>query len=230
MEEEYEIVERVKNWFMTRLLPGDYVMLADGSVIDESTYDKGVAKPDEVIADIHSSMISSFTGFEFPFLCSSSYIIRSYLTKLGFSLVRYGMAPRTGYDMAPRTGIKYVVMVVGQGHTFEKVAIELVKLDVVVRNMKLDKIVDQTVGYFPLTVGDPLPADYYFEILKKIDKERLYGGFTENEACNEVQRYYGKEHVSGRGNIVNIIRDYVKIFQPYRAVYDTKNWEFIMPF
>jgi len=222
MEEEYEIVERVKNWFTTRLLPGDYVMFADGSVIDESTYDKGVAKPDEVIADIHTFMISSFTDFEFPFLCNSSYIIRSYLTKLGFSVGRI--------NAKPRTGIKYVIMVVGQGHTFEKVAIELVKLDVVVRNMKLDKIVDQIVGYFPLAVGDPLPGDYYFEILKKIDKERLYGGFTENEACDIVQRYYGKEHVSGRGNIVNIIRDYVKIFQPYRAVYDTKNWEFVMPF
>ncbi len=206
MEEEYEIVERVKNWFMTRLLPGDYVMLADGSIIDESTYDKGVAKPEEVIADIHSSMISSLTDFEFPFLCNSSYIIRSYLTKLGFSVGRI--------NAKPRTGIKYVIMVVGQGHTFEKVAIELVKLHVVVRNMKLDKIVDQTVGYFPQTVGEPLPADYHFEILKKIDKERLYGGFTENEACNIVQEYYGNEHVSGRGNIYNIIRDYVKIFQP----------------
>jgi hypothetical protein len=223
MEEEYEIVERVKNWLTTRLLPGDYVMFVDGSVIDESTYDKGVAKPDEVIADIHSFMISSLADFEFPFLCNSSYIIRSYLTKLGFSAVGWIKAK-------PRTGIKYVIMVLGQGHTFEKVAIELVKLHVVVRNMKLDKIVDQTVGYFPQTVGEPLPADYYFDILKKIDKERLYGGFTENEACNIVQGYYGNERVSSRGNIYNIIRDYVKIFQPYRAVYDTKTWEFIMPF
>ena len=68
--DEYEIVERVKNWFMTRLLPGDYVMLADGSVIDETTYDKGVAKPDEVIADIHSFMISSLTDSS-----SLSYVI-----------------------------------------------------------------------------------------------------------------------------------------------------------
>jgi len=136
-------------------------------------------------------------------------IVRSYLSKLGFYY------PDVAY---PAAGLKYFSVV----RLFsDKLVIELTDIDTMANNTCLRKIVIDMLGKSILT-QKKLSFDQIDKIVDKLRKQKVFAGYTPDEAYGIVRRYYEDRDMSLIKEVLAITNAYNQIFQPYRIVYDTE--------
>jgi len=140
---------------------------------------------------------------------STHGIVKSYLSKLGFY--------NPNYYVYPATGLKYYAVVLPFS---DKLVIELTDIDTMATNTGLRKIVVEVLGKDILT-QKKLSFDQIQEIIFKLEEQKLFAGHNVYEVQEIIQRYYLKQNMSLAKEVLAITDAYNRIFQPYRAVYDT---------
>jgi len=147
-------------------------------------------------------LIDTYTTVEF------GGIVSSYLSKLGFYY------PNVVY---PATGLKYFSVV----RLFsDKLVIELTDIDTVATNTGLRKIIVDVLDKGILT-QEEISWDQKEEINDKLYRQKLFAGNNWGKAYKIIERYYIYHKTSLAKEVLAITDAYNRIFQPYRAVYDT---------
>jgi hypothetical protein len=136
-------------------------------------------------------------------------IWRSYLSKLGFY--------DTSYNIYPATGLKYFSVV---WLFLDRLVIELTDFDTLATNTGLRKIVIDTLGKDILTQKG-LSYDQISSIVDELYKQKVFAGHTLGKAYNILKNYYIYHNTSLAKEVLAIVNAYNRVFEPYRAVYDT---------
>ena len=136
-------------------------------------------------------------------------IWRSYLSKLGFY--------DTSYNIYPATGLKYFSVV---WLFLDRLVIELTDFDTLATNTGLRKIVIDTLGKDILTQKG-LSYDQISSIVDELYKQKVFAGHTLGKAYNILKNYYIYHNTSLAKEALAIVNAYNRVFEPYRAVYDT---------
>jgi len=136
-------------------------------------------------------------------------IWRSYLSKLGFY--------DTSYNIYPATGLKYFSVV---WLFLDRLVIELTDFDTLATNTGLRKIVIDTLGKDILTQKG-LSYDQISSIVDELYKQKVFAGHTLGKAYNILKNYYIHHNTSLAKEALAIVNAYNRVFEPYRAVYDT---------
>jgi len=201
---------------------GIYIMLKNKQIYSAEDYDRLVKSykisPEDTFVFIDSFDNSDYESYErfveylFPLIDVLSIydIVENYLDKLGFY--------RPNYHVYPATNLKYHVV----SRLFsDRLMIEIIDIDTIATNTGLRKIVMDVLGKDMLT-QDKISYDQREEIIHKLYKQKLFGGYNLDEAHEIIERYYTNPDTSLVKDVLAIAKDYNRIFQPYRAVYDTK--------
>jgi len=155
----------------------------------------------------------------FPLIDNASIygIVGSYLVKLGF------------YDTSfcgvyPATGLKYYAAV----RLFsDRLVIEIVDIDTVVTNTGLRKIVAEVLGKSILT-RDNINSNEKRIIERKLREQKLFAGYDSDKAYKIIYRYYMNHDTSLAKEVLAITDAYNRVFEPYRAVYDTRTRQLVL--
>jgi len=135
--------------------------------------------------------------------------VRSYLSKLGFYYPS---------EVYPATGLKYFSVL----RLFsDRLVIELTDFDIMATNTGLRKIVIDVLGKDMLT-QKKLSFDQLNKIADKLREQKVFAGHTPDEVIKIVRWYYEDRNISLIKEVLAIANAYNRIFQPYRAVYDTE--------
>ena len=137
-------------------------------------------------------------------------IVNSYLSKLGFY--------KPYNDIYPATGLRYFVVIV---LLKDRLVIELTDFDIMATNTGLRKIVTDMLGKDILTQRE-IRSEQIQEIVIKLGEQKLFAGHNRNEAYSIINGYYVDQKTSLAKDVLAITNTYNQIFQPYRAVYDTR--------
>jgi len=200
---------------------GIYIMLKNKQIYFYNDYNRFV-KSNKISLEDMFVYIDSFNNDEyesyerpveylFPLIDVLSIygVTECYLDKLGFY--------RPNYRVSPATGLKYYVV----SRLFsDRLVIEVVDIDTVTTNIGLRKIVTDVLGKDMLT-QDKISYDQREEIIHKLYKQKLFGGYNLDEVLEIIERYYTNPDSSLVKEVLAIAKDYNRIFQPYRVVYDT---------
>jgi hypothetical protein len=213
-----------KKVFNKELDFGYDVMLKNKQIYEVCDYGKLVESnkisPEDAFVYIESIGYDVYGKYGFPvaylFPLIDTYttievggIVSSYLSKLGFYY------PNVIY---PATGLKYFSVV----RLFsDKLVIELTDFDTMATNTGLRKIVVEVLGKGMLT-QKKLSFNQLNKIADKLREQKVFAGHTPNEAYGIVRRYYEDRNISLIKEVLAITNAYNRIFQPYRAVYDTE--------
>jgi len=224
--DEYQIVERVKDWFRQEhrrwnyvryyvLLNGNRISIVPPLSLYESNKQDQIS--DRIIGSIYlfGMTVEQITSFEFPMFGNSMEIVELYVYKRGYVLVDQL------HGRYPLPNLKYFI----RGEEYEnRLAIELVNLDVVANNLNLPKIVSSVFGP-KLLSGNEIKRDELYTINDQMISQKLFAGHTWDDAMLIVYRYFdGKERELSK-EVLNISQAYQRVFRPYRVVYNTKTWQ-----
>jgi len=187
---------------------GDYGKLAKSNHIS----------PEDAFVYINFTDYSDYESYNlpveylFPLINNDSIygIVDSYLAKLEFY--------NHSYSIYPATGLKYYGVV----RLFsDRLVIELTDFDTMVTNTGLGKIVSDVLGKDILT-QKKISSNKIEEITHKLQKQKSFAGYNKDVAYYIIRDYYIRHDTSLAKDVLAITNDYNRIFQPYRAVYDTK--------
>ena len=198
-----------------------YVMLKNKQIYPASDYGRLVESnklsPEDAFVYITPIIYSEesherLVTYLFPLIDTYGFygIRDSYFAKLGF------------YDhpfkIYPATGLKYYAEVVLFS---DRLVIEIIDIDVVATNTGLRKIVMNVLGKDMLTQKE-LSGEQLREINFTFNKQKLFAGYTSDEAYYIMHDYYIRHDTSLAKEVLSIVNAYDLIFQPYRVVYDTR--------
>jgi len=204
-------------------LSGDYITLKNKQIYSDRDYGRLVESnkisPEDAFVYIYLrdygvvEPYNRLTVYLFPLIGvpSISRIADSYLDKLGFYEPDY-------YYVYPAMGLKYYAEVV---FFSDRLVIEIVDIDTVVTNIGLRKIVMDVLGKDIPTLKK-LSFSQRYEIDRKLREQKLFVGHTLGETYDILKDYYQNHNTSLAKEVLAIINDYNRIFQPYRVVYDTR--------
>jgi len=223
--DEYQIVERVKDWYREGELAW-YYLLPNGnriSSIPSPSYhqsNKQAQISERIIGLVYLIGIDddSITTFEFPMLDNIMDIVDLYIYKRGFVL------PDEPYGPYPLPNLKYFIC--GARHK-NRLAVELIDLDVVGNNLNLFKIMSSVLGA-KLLSDEIIEDDDLDEIRRQVLSQKLFAGHTLNTAELILSRYFFGNIRKLSKEVFKISQAYVRVFRPYRIVYDTKTWELVL--
>jgi len=224
--DEYEIVERVKDRYRTGSIKADYnFLLNDTTIISDISYERSYEHNPSISKRVIGYVIDHRTDFvtnlEFPVL-QWDFISSPYLYKIGY--VIRGISP---LGPAPLPNLKYIIYSITGITLYEfkdKLVIELVDLDVVANNLNLPKIVSSVLGSKLLSENNMI-EDGLYEINKQMRSQKLFAGYTWDDANDIVFRYFDKNERELSKEVLKISEAYERIFRPYRIVYNTKTWQ-----
>jgi len=235
--DEYQILERVKDWYRAGLIKAEYnLLLNDMTIISEKSYKRSykhnpsISK--EVIGYVYNDRTDFVSELEFPMLDKSYIILYAYLHKKGYVIRGYSpLGP------APLPNLKYIIHSItgdtehmsSTGYDFQdKLVIELVDLDVVANNLNLPKIVSSVLGSKLLSENNIIEPDEFNKIDDRIISQKLFAGHAWNDAELIVGLYFDSHQREVLKEAFKISLAYERIFRPYRVVYDTKTWELVL--
>jgi len=224
--DEYQIVERVKDWYRTASLEGDYYFLlnditiiSDDSYIHSYRHNSSISK--QVIGEVVNDKTDYVSILEFP-LFRWNIISDAYLYKKGYVIRGYSL-----FSPAPLPNLKYIIYCImsSTAHEFkDRLVIELVDLDVVANNLNLPKILSSVLGPKSLS-ENKISRDEYDEIIEHMISLKLFAGHTWDEAYDILYRYFDINERDLLKEVLKISQAYVQVFRPYRVVYNTKTWQ-----
>jgi len=209
-----------KKMFNGELKTGYNIMLKNKQIYTDGKYGKLVKSNKILPEDAFVYIINDYNEGEsyndpflylFPLIDSDSiYGIRhSYLDKLGFY--------NPTYSIYPATGLEYFGVVVLFS---DKLVIELTDFDTLATNTGLRKIVVDVLGKDILT-QKWLSYDQISSIVDELYKQKVFAGHTLGKAYNILKNYYIHHNTSLAKEVLAIVNAYNRVFEPYRAVYDT---------
>jgi len=227
--DEYEIVERVKDWYRTGSL-GAYqnFLLNDITIISKKSYERSYQHNPSISKQVIGHVFNGRTGFvstlEFPTLIiNRSFISYAYLYKKG-----YVIRAISSFGPAPLPNLKYIIYSITSitEHEFQdRLVIELVDVDVVANNLNLPKIISSVLGSKLLSENKIIESDEFYQINERILSQKLFAGHTWYDAQDIVSRYFDKNERDLSKEVFKISEAYERVFRPYRIMYDTKTWE-----
>jgi len=226
---EYEIVERVKDWYRTASIKAYHnFLLNDTTIMSIKSYKRSYQYNPSISKQVIGYVDNDITGFvftlEFPTLTIDwSIIPYAYLHKKGYVIRGYSpLGP------APLPNLKYIIYSIasGTGNEFQdRLVIELVDVDVVANNLNLPKIISSVLGSKLLSENKIIEYGEFYEINKQMRSQKLFAGHTWNDAQDIAYRYFDQNERDLSKEVLKISVAYQQVFRPYRIVYDTKTWQ-----
>jgi len=232
--DEYQIVERVKDWYRTtsfevyfNFLLNDMTIISDKSYERSYQHDPSISK--QVIGYVNDHITDFVSKLEFPMLIIQwNFILFAYLYKIGYLIRGYStLGP------AQLPNLKYIIhnVVSGTGITQyefkDRLVIELVDLDVVANNLNLPKIISSVLGP-KLLSENKMNENELYQIDERVRSQKLFAGHTWNNAEDIVSRYFDENKHQLSKEVLKISEAYERVFRPYRVVYNTKTWEQVL--
>jgi len=231
--DEYEIVERVKDWYRTGSLEAvDNFLLNDITIISiesyKHSYQHNPSISNQVIGYVIDNRTNLVYELEFPILQWNS-ILYAYLHKIG-----YVIKGLRSLGPAPLPNLKYIIYCVTSstedtgitGYEFQdKLVIELLDLDVAANNLNLPKIVSSVLGPKLLSENKMIEPDELDEIVDRTRSQKLFADHRWYDAKLIVFRYFDKNERELSKEVLKISEAYQRVFRPYRVVYNTKTWQ-----
>jgi len=157
------------------------------------------------------------------------FILFAYLYKKGYLNGLYRpLGP------APLPNLKYIIYSITTstgytgmaGYEFkDRLAIELVDLDVAANNLNLPNIVSSVLGPKLLSENNMIKYDELYEINEQMHRKKLFAGHTWKGTKRIVYRYFDENKRELSKEVLKISQAYERVFRPYRVVYDTKTWQ-----
>ena len=226
--DEYQIVELVKDRYRTGSIKVVYnFLLNDTTIISTESYERSyqhnpsISK--QVTGYVNKYITNLVSELEFPTLINWYIISSPYLYKKG-----YVIRGLRSLGPAPLPNLKYniyCVTGVPQSEFQDRLVIELVDLDVVANNLNLPNIVSSVLGPKLLSKNNTIQDDERDEIQKQMRNQKLFAGYTWDDANDIVFRYFDKNERELSKEVLKISEAYERVFRPYRVVYDTKTWQ-----
>jgi len=225
--DEYQIVERVKDWYREGHRESDYVwyyVLLNGNRISfvpppsfhESNKQGQISDRAIGSVDLYEVIHSRIESFEFPMFDRSVEIVEFYVYKRGYVLVDQT------HGRYPLPNLKYFIRVAEYEN---RLAIELIDLDIVANNLNLPKIMSSVLGPKLLSENNMIENDKLDEIDKQMISQKLFAGHTWDDANFIVFLYFGGHGHELSKDVFKISEAYQRVFRPHRVVYDTKTWQ-----
>jgi len=228
--DEYQIVERVKDWYREGHPRWDYVryyVLLNGNSISfvtppsfhESNKQGQISDRTIGLVYLFLTIRDEITSFQFPMFGHSEEIVEMYVYKRGYVLVDQK------HGRYPLPNLKYFI----RGVEYEnRLAVELIDLDVVGNNLNLPKIMSSVLGpkllRTDLRTNEITRGDVY-RIRDVMYKQKLFAGHTWDDANLIVFLYFVRNERKLSKEVFKIFEAYEHIFRPYRVVYNTKTWQ-----
>jgi len=224
--DEYQIVELVKGWYR-KGHRGSYYVLLNGNMISfvpppsfyESNTQGQISDRTIGLVDLYEVMPDEITAFEFPMFGHGEHIVELYVYKRGYVLVDQK------HGRYPLPNLKYFISGVEYQN---RLAVELLDLDVAANNLNLPNIVSSVLGpkllRTDLRTNEITRADVY-RIRDIMYEQKLFAGHEWYSALRIVYRYFDGNRPDFAEMVVEIAIDYERVFRPYRVVYDTKTWQ-----
>jgi hypothetical protein len=145
-----------------------------------------------------------------------------YLNKIGYVYEPDSIFKDEWFNTAVLSNLKYFIV----AYEFEdRLAIELVDLDVVANNLNLPKIVSSVFGPKLLGENKIIGHDERNKIIERMLSQKLFADYTWDDANHIVFGYFDENDRKLSKEVFKISEAYERIFRPYRVVYDTKTWE-----
>jgi len=218
--DEYQIIERIKEWYKTEPIRTEDNFLVNNKIIIsqpsyERFYEQNPSINKQVTGYVYAFPTNYLSLFQFPMLERDDIIPILYLYKIGY--IQEG----EWSDAYPLPNLKYYIVAV-EGS--DKLAIELVDLDVVANNLNLPKIVISVLGSKLLSTN-VISDDKLDRIQTQLLRRKLFAGNTWNKAWEIVYNYFDEDRRGLAKKVVKIGIDYNRVFRPYRVVYNTKTWQ-----
>jgi len=235
--DEYQIVELVKDRYRTGSIKADDRFLLNNATIIsyksyENSYQHNPSISKQVIGHVYDYATDLVTNLEFPTLIDLNFIVYAYLHKKGYLFTGY-----SSLGPAPLPNLKYIIYCISSiteymgitGYQFkDRLVIELIDLDVAANNINLPNIVSSVLGSKLLRENNIIEDDEFYEIVDQISSQKVFAGNTWDEAYHILFLYFDKNKRKLSKEVFKISVDYVRVFRPYRIVYDTKRWEPVM--
>ena len=185
--DEYQIAERIKDWYREGhrrwyyvLLNGNRISFVPPPSFHESNKQGQISDRAIGSVDLYEVIHSRIESFEFPMFDRSVEIVEFYVYKRGYVLVDQT------HGRYPLPNLKYFIC--GVGHE-NRLAIELVDVDVVANNLNLPNIVSYVLG--PKLLRENEMKTYEFnEIIERVRNQKLFAGHTWDDTELIVSRYF----------------------------------------
>ena len=200
----------------------DNLMTKDKTIYDLASYKKllksnKITPNDAYVYIEYYDFIHHPANYFYPFLVPIYLLPYAYLSKLGLE--------SDYYHVIPATRLKYIA-VVGKFSIINRIVVEVADIGTAVTNTNLPTLIHDVLSTKRNTKY--MTYDEVVEVMSRFSSQKLFAGYTFNEAWTISNRYY-EDHEKSLAKEVKAIRDaYDRIFQPYRVVYDTDTKRFIV--
>ena len=224
--DEYQIVERIKELYKAEQIhQGVYFLINDSritsTILYKNLYKQNPSIDNQVIGYVYVNRTYNLSTFEYPMLVHDMDFRLLYLNKVGYVYEPDSLFKDEWFNTAIFSNLKYFVAV----YEFEdKLAIELVDLDVVANNLNLPKIVSSVLGSKSLRTN-VITSDERNKIFELLADQKLFAGYTRFDALDMVCDYFDNNNHDLAKQVFKISLAYERVFRPYRVVYDTKTWQ-----
>jgi len=231
--DEYQIVERVKDWYRTisikafnNFLLNDLTIISFESYKHSYQHNPSISK--QVIGYVNNDTTNYASTLEFPMLMDWGIILYAYLYKIGYLFRR-----NRQFGPSPLPNLKYIIYCITNNTGYmgitlyefkDKLVIELVDVDVAANNLNLPKIVSSVLGPKSLSENNMIEDEFY-EIRKRMRSQKLFADHTWDDAELIVSRYFDENKRDLSKDVLKISVAYQRVFRPYHVVYNTKTWQ-----
>jgi len=231
--DEYQIVERVKDWYRTGSIKRyRNFLLNDRTIISIESYGHSYQHNPSISKQVTGYVYNDRTRFvselEFPMLIEWNFISYAYLYKIGYLIRGYRVL-----GLAPLPNLKYIIYSITRStedtgiteYEFkDRLVIELADVDVAAKNLNLPKILSSVLGS-KLLSENKISRDEYDEIIEQMISLKLFAGHMWDEAYDILYRYFDENKRELSKEVLKISQAYVQVFRPYRVIYNTKTWQ-----
>jgi len=225
---EYQILERIKELYRAEQIHQDkYFLLNDNritpTILYKNLYKQNPPINNQVIGYVYVDGTYKLFKFEFPMLVHEIDFALLYLNKIGYVEEPNSLFEKDEwFNTAVLSNLKYFIA----AYEFQdRLAIELVDLDVVANNLNLPKIVSSVLGPKLLSENKIIERDDRHEIVYRLISQKLFAGHTWDDAILIVIGYFDENKRDLSKEVFKISQAYDRVFRPYRVVYDTETWQ-----
>ena len=181
-----------------------------GSYINFLKFGIGEILSDDAYVYVFVDDVHCPAYYYFPFLTNVYLLPYAYLSKLGIEK----------YYAVPAIGLEYTAVVI-RYPDIKHVVVEVADIGTAATNTNLPTLTRDILGTKEISSSE---AD---NILSRFSSQKLFAGYTFNEARDIINRYYNDNDISLAKEVRAIKHAYNHIFQPFRIIYDLNTKQFI---
>jgi len=197
-----------------------YLLLNNDNIIRvrlyENSYKRNPTMSEKIIGFVYAYDSVEIVQFEFPTFYLHIDLLISYLYKIGYITKDKWLGP------VPLPNMKYFIAAT---QFTDRLAVELVDLNVAANNLNLRGIVVSVLGPKLLRTKTVITYDEFVNIRRRMHSQELFGGRSLLDAWTILDEFFNKNKGGLVNEVVKISQAYERVFRPYRAVYNTKTWK-----